>query len=151
MSVVAEKKTTSTGLKVNVASCKTVKSDSRTNSRSLVSPKQDLAPKSEYIKQLSGKLNLNNEYTPKKYSFDGGEQVKSIILSAKKTSKFTFEQVDEKVEPKEEDNSSTKEEKKVIEENVINNMEGNPIDNNKSDNVISEISETRSSSRCLIF
>ena len=140
-----------TGLKVNVASCKTVKSDSRTNSRSIVSPKQDLAPKSEYIKQLSGKLNLNNEYTPKKYSFDGGEQVKSIILSGKKTSKFTFEQVDEKVETKEEDNASTKEEKKVEEEMVQNNIEENPNNENKTDIVISEISETQSSSRCLIF
>jgi hypothetical protein len=147
--VVEKKASIKTLLKVNT-NCNNLKSDSRTNSRSLVSPHHDLGnAKTEYIKQLSGKLNLTNEYTPKKYSYDGstGTPVKSV-LSGKKTNMFTFDKVDEN---KEDDSTTTE----IVEEINVKEDIKEIINETSQENVNQVnndlIEHSTSSARCLIF
>jgi hypothetical protein len=126
-----------------------------------LSPKKELV-QSDYIKQLSSKLNLDNEYTPKKISFDASEKVKTDI-----SSKFTFEQVDEKSEVKED--SLINKDAEDVQHNINSDVDFNDnlkekietidvvdqasvveeVDLNKPDS--SDFTETQSSSRCLIF
>ncbi len=126
-----------------------------------MSPKKELV-QSDYIKQLSSKLNLDNEYTPKKISFDASEKVKTDI-----SSKFTFEQVDEKSEVKED--SLINKDAEDVQHNINSDVDFNDnlkekietidvvdqasvveeVDLNKPDS--SDFTETQSSSRCLIF
>jgi hypothetical protein len=103
--------------------------------------------KAEYIKQLSSKLNLNNEYTPKK-SFDASTG--TPIKSGKNTNKFIFDNF-ENVDKDDPNSKVYSKEIKEEEKPTVIDQKINKIENFEEQKLNSDTHEAQISSRCFIF